>query len=186
MIFTGNGYSAEWPIEASKRGLPNLNTTPKAVATWNSDKNKKPLGLKKERAEACARVVPTFFFKGKTPPWLIWYLVIWFKRGRFRVDLVVQSTRTRSPWAEGEVDPRLGCFGFWGFRFFSLGFLGARKKEEHIRTHTHTHTHTHTSFGILWGRLKYGRNQGRGQHAELFSCQDLRRKEPLAGFFCFF
>ncbi len=29
MIFTGNGYSAEWPVEASKRGLPNLNTTPK-------------------------------------------------------------------------------------------------------------------------------------------------------------
>mmetsp|Transcript_35745 Transcript_35745/g.58526 ORF Transcript_35745/g.58526 Transcript_35745/m.58526 type:complete len:695 (+) Transcript_35745:62-2146(+) len=41
VIFTGNGYSAEWPIEANKRGLPNLNTTPKAVATWNSDKNKK-------------------------------------------------------------------------------------------------------------------------------------------------
>ena len=41
MIFTGNGYSAEWPVEAQKRGLPNLNTTPKAVATWNSDKNKR-------------------------------------------------------------------------------------------------------------------------------------------------
>merc|ERR1719235_154799 len=40
VIFTGNGYSAEWPIEAAKRGLPNLNTTPKAVATWSSDKNK--------------------------------------------------------------------------------------------------------------------------------------------------
>ena len=43
MIFTGNGYSAEWPVEASKRGLPNLNTTPKAIATWNSEKNKKLL-----------------------------------------------------------------------------------------------------------------------------------------------
>ncbi|CAK9080797.1 unnamed protein product [Durusdinium trenchii] len=41
VIFTGNGYSAEWPVEAQKRGLPNLNTTPKAVATWNSEKNKK-------------------------------------------------------------------------------------------------------------------------------------------------
>jgi glutamine synthetase len=41
IIFTGNGYSAEWPLEAEKRGLPNLNTTPKAVATWASDKNKK-------------------------------------------------------------------------------------------------------------------------------------------------
>mmetsp|Transcript_50346 Transcript_50346/g.90409 ORF Transcript_50346/g.90409 Transcript_50346/m.90409 type:complete len:707 (+) Transcript_50346:55-2175(+) len=40
VIFTGNGYSAEWPVEAEKRGLPNLNTTPKAVATWASDKNK--------------------------------------------------------------------------------------------------------------------------------------------------
>jgi glutamine synthetase len=41
VIFTGNGYSAEWPIEAAKRGLPNLNTTPLAVATFNSDKAKK-------------------------------------------------------------------------------------------------------------------------------------------------
>eukprot|EP00931_Biecheleriopsis_adriatica_P039944 TRINITY_DN2284_c0_g1_i1.p1 TRINITY_DN2284_c0_g1~~TRINITY_DN2284_c0_g1_i1.p1 ORF type:complete len:701 (-),score=151.51 TRINITY_DN2284_c0_g1_i1:74-2176(-) len=40
VIFTGNGYSAEWPVEAAKRGLPNLNTTPKAIATWNSAKNK--------------------------------------------------------------------------------------------------------------------------------------------------
>merc|ERR1712176_1120097 len=41
VIFTGNGYSAEWPVEAAKRGLPNLNTTPKAIKTWASDKNKK-------------------------------------------------------------------------------------------------------------------------------------------------
>eukprot|EP00913_Durusdinium_trenchii_P027343 g25652.t1 len=41
VIFTGNGYSAEWKEEAAKRGLPNLNTTPKAVATWNSEKNSK-------------------------------------------------------------------------------------------------------------------------------------------------
>ena len=34
VIFTGNAYSAEWPVEAAKRGLPNLNTTPKAVANW--------------------------------------------------------------------------------------------------------------------------------------------------------
>mmetsp|Transcript_34006 Transcript_34006/g.76321 ORF Transcript_34006/g.76321 Transcript_34006/m.76321 type:complete len:728 (+) Transcript_34006:59-2242(+) len=39
VIFTGNGYSAEWPVEAGKRGLPNLNTTPKAIATWSSEKN---------------------------------------------------------------------------------------------------------------------------------------------------
>merc|ERR1711972_238931 len=41
VIFTGNGYSAEWPPEAAKRGLPNLNTTPLAVATFNSEKAKK-------------------------------------------------------------------------------------------------------------------------------------------------
>jgi len=39
VIFTGNGYSAEWPKEAEKRGLPNLNTTPKAVKEWASAKN---------------------------------------------------------------------------------------------------------------------------------------------------
>merc|ERR1712226_844390 len=40
VIFTGNGYSAEWPVEAQKRGLPDLNTTPLAVATFNSKKAK--------------------------------------------------------------------------------------------------------------------------------------------------
>jgi len=40
VIFTGNGYAAEWPVEAAKRGLPNLNTTPLAVATFNSKKAK--------------------------------------------------------------------------------------------------------------------------------------------------
>jgi glutamine synthetase len=39
VIFTGNGYSPEWPAEAAKRNLPNLNTTPKAIKTWNSAKN---------------------------------------------------------------------------------------------------------------------------------------------------
>ncbi|CAK0808585.1 unnamed protein product [Prorocentrum cordatum] len=39
VIFTGNGYSAEWPVEAEKRGLSNLNTTPKAIKHWASDKN---------------------------------------------------------------------------------------------------------------------------------------------------
>merc|ERR1719264_1859398 len=40
VIFTGNNYSAEWPEEAKKRGLPNLNTTPLAVATFNTAKAK--------------------------------------------------------------------------------------------------------------------------------------------------
>merc|ERR1711920_1098598 len=39
VIFTGNGYSAGWPAEAAKRGLPNLNTTPKAIKEWASNKN---------------------------------------------------------------------------------------------------------------------------------------------------
>merc|ERR1712039_906371 len=41
VIFTGNGYSAEWPVEAQKRGLPNLTTTPMAVATFNNAESKK-------------------------------------------------------------------------------------------------------------------------------------------------
>jgi len=40
VIFSGNGYSSEWPIEAEKRGLPNLKDTPKAIAEWNSKKNR--------------------------------------------------------------------------------------------------------------------------------------------------
>jgi len=40
VIFTGNGYSAEWPEEAKKRGLPNLNTTPLAAAALNTAKAK--------------------------------------------------------------------------------------------------------------------------------------------------
>merc|ERR1712217_510376 len=39
VIFTGNGYSQEWPKEAAQRGLTNLNTTPKAIKTWSSAKN---------------------------------------------------------------------------------------------------------------------------------------------------
>mmetsp|Transcript_83682 Transcript_83682/g.234439 ORF Transcript_83682/g.234439 Transcript_83682/m.234439 type:complete len:700 (-) Transcript_83682:354-2453(-) len=41
VIFTGNGYSAEWPAEAAKRGLPNLYNTPLAAAKFNSPENKK-------------------------------------------------------------------------------------------------------------------------------------------------
>jgi glutamine synthetase len=40
VIFTGNGYSKEWPAEAARRGLPNLNTTPLAARTFNSYKSK--------------------------------------------------------------------------------------------------------------------------------------------------
>merc|ERR1712232_250915 len=61
VIFTGNGYSSEWPLEASKRGLPNLNTTPKAIKTWASEKNKKlfqDLGvLSTEETEARAEIM---------------------------------------------------------------------------------------------------------------------------------
>merc|ERR1711972_618923 len=41
VIFTGNGYSAEWPIEAKKRGLPNLNTTPLAIGGFEDPEAKK-------------------------------------------------------------------------------------------------------------------------------------------------
>jgi glutamine synthetase len=41
VIFTGNGYSAEWPLEAKQRRLPNLASTPAAIATFNSIKAKK-------------------------------------------------------------------------------------------------------------------------------------------------
>mmetsp|Transcript_51390 Transcript_51390/g.112114 ORF Transcript_51390/g.112114 Transcript_51390/m.112114 type:complete len:695 (-) Transcript_51390:484-2568(-) len=41
IVFTGNGYSAEWPVEAKKRGLPNDNTTPLACAKFNSPEAKK-------------------------------------------------------------------------------------------------------------------------------------------------
>jgi len=40
VIFTGNGYAPEWLKEAEKRKLPNLNTTPSAVATFNSKASK--------------------------------------------------------------------------------------------------------------------------------------------------
>jgi glutamine synthetase len=40
IIFTGNGYSKEWPLEAARRGLPNLYNTPLAARTFNSYKNK--------------------------------------------------------------------------------------------------------------------------------------------------
>jgi len=41
VIFNGDGYSDEWPVEAAKRGLKNLPTATAALATLDSDKNKK-------------------------------------------------------------------------------------------------------------------------------------------------
>jgi glutamine synthetase len=40
IIFTGNGYSKEWPEEARRRGLPILSTTPEAARAFASEKNK--------------------------------------------------------------------------------------------------------------------------------------------------
>merc|ERR1712137_1237956 len=61
VIFTGNGYDAKWPEEAEKRGLSNLNTTPKAIKTWNQEKNKaifNELGIfSSEEVEARAEVM---------------------------------------------------------------------------------------------------------------------------------
>ena len=44
VLFNGDGYSDEWPVEAAKRGLPNLPNATKALATLDSDKNKKVFG----------------------------------------------------------------------------------------------------------------------------------------------
>ncbi len=43
IIFNGNGYSDEWPVEAEKRGLMNLKSTPDAVPVYLADKNVKVL-----------------------------------------------------------------------------------------------------------------------------------------------
>ena len=39
IIFNGNGYSDEWPVEAEKRGLLNLKSTPEAVPTFAYEEN---------------------------------------------------------------------------------------------------------------------------------------------------
>ena len=41
VIFNGNGYEAEWPKEAAKRGLPNAPDTPSALAALANQKNVK-------------------------------------------------------------------------------------------------------------------------------------------------
>jgi len=47
VIFTGNGYSSEWPVEAKNRGLPNLNTTPLAIAAFKGEKCREALTAQK-------------------------------------------------------------------------------------------------------------------------------------------
>ena len=39
VVFNGNGYEAEWPAEAAKRGLPNAPDTPSALAALMDPKN---------------------------------------------------------------------------------------------------------------------------------------------------
>ncbi len=39
IIFNGNGYGEEWPIEAEKRGLLNLKSTPDALPHYTDEKN---------------------------------------------------------------------------------------------------------------------------------------------------
>jgi len=58
VIFTGNGYGDEWPIEAAKRGLPNLKSTPEAISRFNTEANKDVLKAMKvfSDAECDARV----------------------------------------------------------------------------------------------------------------------------------
>jgi glutamine synthetase len=43
VCFEGNGYSQEWHKEAEKRGLPNIRTTPEALAGIKATKNKSML-----------------------------------------------------------------------------------------------------------------------------------------------
>ena len=43
ILFNGNGYSAEWTLEAGKRGLLNLNSTPIALVRYTDEKNIKLL-----------------------------------------------------------------------------------------------------------------------------------------------
>ena len=39
IIFNGNGYGDEWPVEAAKRGLLNLKSTPEALPHYMDEKN---------------------------------------------------------------------------------------------------------------------------------------------------
>ena len=39
ILFDGNGYGAEWKLEAEKRGLKNYRTTPKAIEHYLDQKN---------------------------------------------------------------------------------------------------------------------------------------------------
>jgi len=61
VIFTGNGYSAEWPTEAKKRGLPNLHTTPLAIDAFTEPKNQEALAsmqvLSKDESSALAETM---------------------------------------------------------------------------------------------------------------------------------
>ncbi len=41
IIFNGNGYGADWPAEAERRGLLNLKSTPDAIPYYTMDKNVK-------------------------------------------------------------------------------------------------------------------------------------------------
>lgn len=41
IIFNGNGYGDEWPVEAEKRGLLNLKSTPDALPHYTDEKNVK-------------------------------------------------------------------------------------------------------------------------------------------------
>ncbi|MEN9963933.1 MAG: hypothetical protein RL582_1028 [Bacteroidota bacterium] len=41
VLFEGDGYSEEWEMEAEKRGLANIKTTPKALDAYAADKAKK-------------------------------------------------------------------------------------------------------------------------------------------------
>ena len=52
VCFDGNGYGSEWPIEAKKRGLPNINSTPEAL-----------LGIKDDAAKNMLKTVDVHSFE---------------------------------------------------------------------------------------------------------------------------
>jgi len=57
VIFNGNGYSAEWPVEAEARGLPRIDSGVEAIEKLNEEKNLKlfeSMGVM-DREESAAR-----------------------------------------------------------------------------------------------------------------------------------
>merc|ERR1740139_1989000 len=105
IIFAGNGYSAEWPVEAEKRGLPNLKTTPDAARVFNSDKAKavfKKMGIfEAEEVDARAELM----FESYNTIWAssprlcsAW----WIQASSQLAQRTSPPTRTRLSWSASD------------------------------------------------------------------------------------